>query len=79
MTAEPLIDEYGSELPLTTAKPFDYQGAADDLFASPSSPSPSPTAQMKADRSNAFDDSRFSMDKDDKEVVENLSFRLYLL
>ena len=77
VTAEPLIDEYGSELPLTTAKPFDYQGAADDLFALPSSPSPSPTAQMKADRSNAFDDSRFSMDKDDKEVVENLSFKLY--
>ena len=76
-TAEPLIDEYGSELPLTTAKPFDYQGAADDLFASPSSPSPAPTTQMKADGGNAFDDSRFSMDKDDKEVVENLSFKLY--
>ena len=76
-TSEPLIDEYGSELPPATAKPFDYQGAADDLFASPSSPSPSPTTQMKADGGNAFDDSRFSMDKDDKEVVENLSFRLY--
>ena len=78
-TSEPLIDEYGSELPpaTATAKPFDYQGAADDLFASPSSPSPSPTTQMKADGGNAFDDSRFSMDKDDKEVVENLSFRLY--
>ena len=73
-TAEPLIDEYGSELPPATTKPFDYKGAADDLFASPS---PSPTTQTKTEGGNAFDDSRFSMDKDDKEVVENLSFKLY--
>ena len=76
-TSEPLIDEYGSELPPTTAKPFDYQGAADDLFASPPSPSPAPTTQTKTEGGNAFDDSRFSMDTDDKEVVENLSFKLY--
>mmetsp|Transcript_28656 Transcript_28656/g.83006 ORF Transcript_28656/g.83006 Transcript_28656/m.83006 type:complete len:224 (-) Transcript_28656:31-702(-) len=57
------------------AKPFDYQAAADDLIASP--PSPSLVEPKKAESSKTFDDSRFAMDKEDEEVVETLSFKLY--
>ena len=57
-------------------KPFDYQAAADDLFATTPS-MPSSTAETNTDKNKPFDDSRFAMDKEDEEVVEELSFRLY--
>lgn len=71
--AEPTIDEYGSEITEKDQKPFDYQSAADDLIKK-SMPS---TAKADTDKSKPFDDSRFAMDKEDKNVVEGLSFRLY--
>ena len=61
----------------SSPKPFDYQAAADDLFATTPS-TPSTTAETsKLETSKTFDDSQYAMDKDDKEVVDGLGFKLY--
>ena len=75
-TADASKEMTGASTATPPTKPFDYQAAADDLFATTPNIPPS-IAETNTNRNKPFDDSRFAMDKEDEEVVEELSFRLY--